>query len=71
MHKSAGSGGMDGEREVDKKKSMIVLLFEKREVRGERGDVADLQVPWRLPFMCRADYPVIFSGKNELTDAVR
>lgn len=46
-------------------------MFEKGKCIGERRDVADLQVPGRLPFMCSADYQVIFSGENELTGALR
>ena len=67
-NKSAGKGCRRGRWK--KKINDFTPMFEKGEVHGKRRDVPDLQVPWHLPFMCRANYLVIFSGKNELTDAL-
>lgn len=60
------------EREVGKKRiNDFTAMFEKGKCMVSVEMWSDLQVPWCFPFMCRADYQVIFSGKNELTDALR
>lgn len=66
------SAGQDtGEGGGQKRINDFTAMFEKGKCMVSAEMWSDLQVPWCFPFMCRADYQVIFSGKNELTDALR